>query len=468
MSKDVDTYLEALAHDELYVVDAVLKETEYERTERVFLPGAEGEPDQGPFIRKYFSSDSGMGGEYERIWRAQQAGVRFDHLPRVYECADLGEWRVVVMEFIKGRTLEEVVKDRGASVELAADIFPLLCESVRELHERFNPPIVHRDLKPSNIMVCEDRLFVIDLGIARTFKEDAEEDTQHFGTRNYAPPEQFGFGQTDVRSDVYAMGALLYYLLTGEAPSSQARDARFAHKKVPESLRQVISCACAFDPSARFDSVEQMQDAFESALEVCVPRSSGPTMHSGATFGAEKEWGEKVRAAAAQPQGQPKAGTSAGAHVQAQKQARPASKKRTSRSSEDGYVSGVPQEEAGPSLASRIGDFFSRHAPPFAVGVVWDVFLIIVLATLFFVCIVCIVDPSGGVASWPLSERIISYLSMFFLLFCPITFAIRDRRVGKKLLPNIKRLSTGTEIALCVVLVILYFVLFVIVAIAYA
>lgn len=87
-------------------------------------------------------------------------------------------------------------------------------------------PVIHRDLKPSNIIVSGVRyaadagmtfssLVIIDLGIARVWRDGADADTVKFGTRSYAPPEQFGFGQTSVRSDIYALGALLFFCLTG-------------------------------------------------------------------------------------------------------------------------------------------------------------------------------------------------------------------------------------------------------------
>lgn len=86
--------------------------------------------------------------------------------------------------------------------------------------------MIHRDLKPSNIIVTGanytpddgltfSSLVIIDLGIARVWRDGADADTVKFGTRPYAPPEQYGFGQTSVRSDVYALGALLFFCLTG-------------------------------------------------------------------------------------------------------------------------------------------------------------------------------------------------------------------------------------------------------------
>lgn len=91
-------------------------------------------------------------------------------------------------------------------------------------------------------------------------------DTAHFGTRCYAPPEQFGYGQTDERSDVYALGMLLYYLLAERDPSPSVAAAGFAGPEVPSALRPVLQRACAFDPSARFQTVRDLKAAFLAAF----------------------------------------------------------------------------------------------------------------------------------------------------------------------------------------------------------
>ena len=134
-------------------------------------------------------------------------------------------------------------------------MFPKLCEAVRELHEAFDPPLIHRDLKPSNVMLTRDNLTLIDFGIARSFDEAAEQDTHHFGTRAYAPPEQFGYGQSDARTDVYALGMLLYFCLTEKTPDAKARRAGYRDAGVPEPLRAVVERAAAFDPRDRYASV---------------------------------------------------------------------------------------------------------------------------------------------------------------------------------------------------------------------
>ena len=128
------------------------------------------------------------------------------------------------MEYIEGETFGALVDRLGATPDYARELYPALCDAVGELHAGFamagetSAPVIHRDLKPSNIIVTGasrtldegltfSSLVIIDLGIARVWRDGADADTVKFGTRPYAPPEQYGFGQTSVRSDVYALGA---------------------------------------------------------------------------------------------------------------------------------------------------------------------------------------------------------------------------------------------------------------------
>ena len=171
------------------------------------------------------------------------------------------------MEYLRGETLQDAVLRCGPSFQLAQETFPQVCEAVRELHEYFNPPLIHRDLKPANIVLSNGRVFLIDFGIARVYRSGSASDTSHLGTRAYAPPEQYGFGQTDTRSDVYALGMVLYYCLTGRTAEVADRESAFAHPLVPEEYRSIIECACAFDPHNRYGSVEDLQRAFALATD---------------------------------------------------------------------------------------------------------------------------------------------------------------------------------------------------------
>lgn len=269
MEDELSNYLSALDRDSCYRVDAVLKQGPLETTERVYFVGEKNGAELGPFVRKYLAP--GLGGAYERIHAAQRDGARLSHLPRIVECHRQDERLVVVMEHVAGETLAEAVASATDRLDLVRRVFPDLCDAVSELHELFDPPIIHRDLKPGNVMVSAGGVTLIDLGIARTWREGGEQDTTHFGTRAYAPPEQFGFGQTDVTSDVYALGMLIFFCLMGRDPMAADRERGFAGVGVPEPLRAVVAQATELDPARRLQTVRKFKDALLAAL----PAASG-------------------------------------------------------------------------------------------------------------------------------------------------------------------------------------------------
>ena len=278
---ELASYLAALERDACYRVDAVLKQGPLETTERVFFRGENG-AELGPFVRKRIGGETGLGGAYEEVFAAQRRGACLAHLPRLLECHRRDGDLVVVMEWVPGQTLAACVGERKgtpARLELARRVFPELCDAVSELHERLDPPVIHRDLKPSNVMVSPGGVALVGLGSARTWRAGAEQDTAHFGTRSYAPPEQFGFGQTDVTSDVYALGMLLFFCVTGREPRAADREGGFAGAGVPEGLRAVIARATQLDPAARYGSARELRDAFlavESQAEKSAPSELEP------------------------------------------------------------------------------------------------------------------------------------------------------------------------------------------------
>jgi serine/threonine protein kinase len=127
----------------------------------------------------------------------------------------------LVMEFVQGETLQQAWERAGRRFNETQVVAwaQQLCEVLTYLH-RQQPPIVFRDLKPANIMLQPDgRLKLIDFGIARQFDPSKTSDTVKFGTPGYAAPEQYGRGQTDARSDLYALGIVLHQLLSGCEPT---------------------------------------------------------------------------------------------------------------------------------------------------------------------------------------------------------------------------------------------------------
>src|SRR5207253_9782535 len=125
-------------------------------------------------------------------------------------------------------------------------------------------PIIFRDLKPTNVMITpRDQVFLIEFGIARSFKEGKSQDTFFLGSPGYAPPEQHGIAQTNPRSDLYGLGATLHYCLTGRDPFYA--DDRFSFSPIRQSNPQV--------PIELDQLVERMVDQDEwarpaTALEV--------------------------------------------------------------------------------------------------------------------------------------------------------------------------------------------------------
>lgn len=286
-------HLASLDRDDSYRVERVLKCSDVETTELVYFEGSGG-GSLGPFVRKRIDASAQIGGAYERLFTAQCAGRRFEHLPRIVDCRRVGDELDVVMEYVEGETLEALVGRLGATPDYVRELYPVLCDAVGELHAGFAAageravPVIHRDLKPSNIIVSGVRyaadagmtfssLVIIDLGIARVWRDGADADTVKFGTRPYAPPEQYGFGQTSVRSDVYALGALLFFCLTGTDPKPGCGIREQCEAcDVPAPLADAIRMAMALDPAKRFASAGALGNAARAAYELCLPSVSSP------------------------------------------------------------------------------------------------------------------------------------------------------------------------------------------------
>lgn len=187
------------------------------------------------------------------------ASLVHPNLPRVTDhFEEMGHW-YLVMDYIEGETLEEYAARRGGRLDLETALFLgiTLCEVLLYLHSR-TPPIIFRDLKPENVLFTPaGQLFLVDFGIARTFKPGQAKDTRAYGTIGYAPPEQFNRQQTDARSDLYALGALLHRLLTGRDPS--AAPFQFDVTDIwPQAVRTLLVQLLNRDPNQRPGSAHEV------------------------------------------------------------------------------------------------------------------------------------------------------------------------------------------------------------------
>lgn len=202
------------------------------------------------------------------------------NLPKVYDYFSVGDRHYIIMEYVRGRTLEQfLAARRGKPVDeqLALSWALQICRTMHFLSVQKPRPIVFRDLKPSNIMIDrEGKVKLIDFGIARFFKEEKSEDTYVYGTPGYAAPEQYGTGQTDVRSDIFSLGATLHHCLTGRDPSESPLDfpdPRSLNPKLSRETAAIINKALSHDMDKRFRSALEMKQAIqkvmmESALRV--------------------------------------------------------------------------------------------------------------------------------------------------------------------------------------------------------
>ena len=145
---------------------------------------------------------------------------KLDHpsLPRIVDIIDNGITIYVVMDYIEGESLDKILNEYGAQPEeLVINWAKQLCDALSYLHSQ-KPSIIYRDMKPANVMLKpEGNIKIIDFGIAREYKEQNLADTTVLGTKGYAPPEQYS-GQTDPRSDIFALGMTIHHLLTGVDP----------------------------------------------------------------------------------------------------------------------------------------------------------------------------------------------------------------------------------------------------------
>lgn len=161
-------------------------------------------------------------------------------IPRIYEMAEVEGTLYIVEEYLDGETLDKYVyniKDQKDIINIAKQI----CSILEGLHYNSHP-IIHRDIKPENIIISDKKVYLIDFNISRKYLGDSNRDTVLMGTREYAAPEQYGFSESDVRTDIYGLGATVKYIIDNTNISS--------HK-----ISRFITKCTEIDPDNRFQSV---------------------------------------------------------------------------------------------------------------------------------------------------------------------------------------------------------------------
>ena len=210
--------------------------------------------------------------------------LKHPNLPNVSDVFEEDGKAYVVMEFIEGRTLEELQDEQNGPLDecLVMGWALQLCTVLHYLHTR-PQPIIFRDMKPANAMLTlDDEVKLIDFGIARVFKAAGKKDTTLLGSQGYAPLEQYGSGQSDARSDIYALGATLYHLLTNELPADPPTrriqpklfsPPRRLNPKISPAVEAIVLKAMAQDPRRRYQTAVEMYQAID-ATGLVEPSSS--------------------------------------------------------------------------------------------------------------------------------------------------------------------------------------------------
>ncbi len=187
-------------------------------------------------------------------------------LPQLKDCFFEQEDFILVLERVTGPTLR-LILDENESLKVAQVIeWSLkLCEILKYLHS-IDPPIVYRDLKPENVMVhLNGQVRLVDFGIARIHRSDRPGDTAVFGTPGYAPPEQLA-GQSSFRSDIYALGVMMFVLLTKSVPYSLEFgpfSLKSKRANIPSSLDSLIAAMTESNPERRPVSIKQVQEELQ-------------------------------------------------------------------------------------------------------------------------------------------------------------------------------------------------------------
>ena len=205
------------------------------------------------------------------ILREADLMKKLDHpaLPRIVDILEEDHRIYIVMDYIEGESLYRILQRKGPfSEKEIREIGIRLCDVLQYLHTR-TPPVIYRDMKPSHVIRKPDGdLKLIDLGIAREYKRDREEDTRNLGTEGYAAPEQHGAGQTDPRSDIFALGMTLLSLLTGVAPQLdpylyREHPVRKLRPDASRGMERILNRCTAFRPEDRYQSCREVRQDLE-------------------------------------------------------------------------------------------------------------------------------------------------------------------------------------------------------------
>jgi serine/threonine protein kinase len=221
------------------------------------------------------------------------------NLPRVREVFSEYDRVYLVMDYVEGKTLHELLEEgRGQPLPVNQVLHYALqlCDVLAYLHQQVSP-IIFRDVKPTNIMITQSgQVFLINFNVARFFKDGQQRDTVFLGSRGYAPPEQHGLFQTNPRTDIYGLGATLHFCLTGQNPYYAMDPFTFSaielsNPQVPLDLALLVHRMLSLDEQLRPKKMLEVRQALMT-ISSNAPRSAN--QGSGATLPSSYPNGNRV------------------------------------------------------------------------------------------------------------------------------------------------------------------------------
>lgn len=189
----------------------------------------------------------------------KMADRKLSGIPKAYRIFEENGEVYLVREYIEGMSPAQMVLQKGGISE--AEIYRIsrkICQTAEQFQ---NPdePMIHRDIKPENIVVTPgDEVVFIDFGTMRSYKKDGSRDTFVVGTRGTAAPEQYGYTQTDQRTDVYAIGQTMLYMVSESYEMNQLSECAVSRR-----MKKIIEKACSFEPDKRYGDAAQLRRAVE-------------------------------------------------------------------------------------------------------------------------------------------------------------------------------------------------------------
>ncbi|MDD4188567.1 MAG: serine/threonine-protein kinase [Eubacteriales bacterium] len=200
---------------------------------------------------------------------------RLEHplLPRIFDVEEDHDHICIIMEYIKGISLDKYIQKEGRADEKTVLKWGIqICGVLSYLHGIKPAPIIHRDLKPSNIILTDGGdLKLIDFGTAREYKDGNDSDTVYIGTKGYAAPEQYGGGQTSASSDIFSLGVTMHQLLTGinpNIPPFRPAPVREIDPDLSKNIENIIQKCTKTEPSERYSSVDELERELIYAAEL--------------------------------------------------------------------------------------------------------------------------------------------------------------------------------------------------------